>query len=211
MLLICDECGKSFNRDIIDYRTKHTFCCNKCSRIYNGRHRTKNIVTKLCLNCNTTVKTNKHLFCSHSCAATFNNKKFPKRKLKINYCITCNTPHYRKSKFCSIPCKIEYKYSQYINKWKSGEVDGLNGGVGISHYLRKYLFIKFDSKCSMCGWNKINSYTGKIPLTVEHKDGNYANNNESNLDLLCPCCHSLTATYGSLNKGKGRPRYNKGG
>jgi 5-methylcytosine-specific restriction endonuclease McrA len=30
------------------------------------------------------------------------------------------------------------------------------------------------------------------------------NHNEKNLNLLCPNCHSLTPTYGSLNKGNGR-------
>ena len=44
--------------------------------------------------------------------------------------------------------------------------------------------------------------------TVNHKDGNKANNKEDNLDLLCPNCHSLTKNYGSLNKGNST-RYKK--
>ena len=43
-----------------------------------------------------------------------------------------------------------------------------------------------------------------IPLEVKHIDGNYLNNSEENLMLLCPNCHSLTSTYkgANLNRGK---------
>lgn len=34
--------------------------------------------------------------------------------------------------------------------------------------------------------------------------GNYLNNSEDNLDLICPNCHSLTPTYRALNIGNGR-------
>ena len=59
---------------------------------------------------------------------------------------------------------------------------------------------------------EINKYTNKIPLEIEHIDGNYKNNNEENLILLCPNCHSLTSTYkgANLNNGrKSRSKYNK--
>jgi len=35
-------------------------------------------------------------------------------------------------------------------------------------------------------------------------DLNSENNNPSNLELLCPNCHSQTATYKSKNEGNGR-------
>lgn len=56
----------------------------------------------------------------------------------------------------------------------------------------------------MCGWGEMNKTTGKIPLEVDHIDGNFRNNQIDNLRLLCPNCHSLTSNYKSLNKGKGR-------
>ena len=57
-----------------------------------------------------------------------------------------------------------------------------------------------------------NPTTGKIPLELHHKDGDYSNNDEDNLELLCPNCHSLTATYkNALNHTgrKGRSKYYK--
>ena len=47
-------------------------------------------------------------------------------------------------------------------------------------------------------------YSKKIPIELEHIDGNSENNNLSNLKLLCPNCHSLTSTYRFLNVGNGR-------
>ena len=41
-------------------------------------------------------------------------------------------------------------------------------------------------------------------MEVEHIDGNYKNNNEDNLILLCPNCHSLTSTYKGANLNHGR-------
>jgi hypothetical protein len=41
---------------------------------------------------------------------------------------------------------------------------------------------------------------------LEHKDGNSENHNLNNLELLCPNHHSLTPTYGALNKGNGRTK-----
>jgi 5-methylcytosine-specific restriction endonuclease McrA len=71
-------------------------------------------------------------------------------------------------------------------------------------WARRYLFEINDNKCSLCGWSDRNIITDKIPLEVDHIDGNYLNNDIKNLRLLCPNCHSLTVTYKNLNKGKGR-------
>lgn len=98
------------------------------------------------------------------------------------------------------------KYENFINRWKQGLETGMRGTTAISRHIRRYLFEKFENSCSICEWSEINPYTGLIPLEVEHVDGNYTNNKEDNLVLLCPNCHSLTSTYKALNKGKGRPR-----
>lgn len=48
-----------------------------------------------------------------------------------------------------------------------------------------------------------------FPLEVEHIDGNFENNSEENLTLLCPNCYSLTPTYKGANKGNGRKERKK--
>lgn len=95
-------------------------------------------------------------------------------------------------------------YQDYIERWKAGEESGMRGKTNISAHIRRYLFEKYQSKCCECGWGMVNPSTGKTPLEVEHIDGNHKNNNEGNLKLLCPNCHSLTPTFKSLNRGNGR-------
>jgi ssDNA-binding Zn-finger/Zn-ribbon topoisomerase 1 len=63
---------------------------------------------------------------------------------------------------------------------------------------------KFGERCTICGWSKKNLATGKVPLEIDHIDGNSDNNTEANLRLICPNCHSLSPNFRNLNKGKGR-------
>lgn len=89
----------------------------------------------------------------------------------------------------------------------------MEGGEGVgfvSHWscfrACKKIFTreKLGNKCCLCGWAEINHSTGKVPLVADHIDGNWRNNTEENLSLLCPNCDSLTSTYAALNKGRGR-------
>jgi len=107
--------------------------------------------------------------------------------------------------YCSIKCQQTYQYRKYIDMWFLGEVSGgKSGGKYVSNYVRRWLFDKFDSKCQRCGWSEVNPASGLVPLDVHHIDGDSSNSAPSNVELLCPNCHSLTATYGNLNKGNGR-------
>lgn len=128
---------------------------------------------------------------------TFNKKEAKK-------CLNCGKEIKRNQIYCSHTCQQEYYYKEWISKWKAGEKTGVSGQYGTSAYLRRYLFEKYDNKCAKCGWNEINPYTQNIPLEIEHIDGNFENNSEDNLILLCPNCHSLTSTYKGANKGNGR-------
>jgi hypothetical protein len=74
----------------------------------------------------------------------------------------------------------------------------------LSRYLRRYL-LATQGRCAHCGWAERHPVTGKLPLHVDHVDGDFRNNRPENLRLLCPNCHALTPTYGALNRGRGRP------
>lgn len=120
-------------------------------------------------------------------------------------CLVCGKEPARSFyKYCSNKCQRQFEYENYINKWKSGELIGLNTIGLVSQTVKKYLRDKFGNKCSLCGWNKINKRTGQVPLVADHIDGNWRNNREENLRLICPNCDSLLPTFSASNRGKGR-------
>lgn len=171
-----------------------------------------------CLNCNKEIvpregqrlaDVKRKKFCNSSCAATYNNKAFPKKQAAEYNCLNCGSKLNRKGKYCNNNCQMEYQYKTYIDDWKNGLETGLSGEYQISSHIKKYLYNKYNNKCCKCGWSKTNPYTGNIPLEIEHIDGNYQNNHEGNLELLCPNCHSLTKTYKGANRGHGRASRNK--
>ena len=131
-------------------------------------------------------------------------------KRKIKYCKNCGKELNERHKiYCDNKCQKELEYKQYIQRWKDGLEDGIRGDYQLSGHIRRYLFEKYNNKCSSCGWSEFNLWTNTIPLEVHHLDGDYTNNEETNLTLLCPNCHALTDTYKSANtKGRlGRKKY----
>lgn len=126
-------------------------------------------------------------------------------------CLYCGKPCNKH--FCNNrECIENYRINQYVHNLAKGHVDGMRGKGAISSYLRRYLFRQNNNSCQECGWSKKNPATNKYPLEVHHIDGNYKNNTITNLQLLCPNCHAITATYKSLNSNgrKERQWKNKG-
>lgn len=152
---------------------------------------------------------------NHGIELPIRNKKLAGR-IPVNkgtgkkyYCLNCgkeityakNTFH----KYCSNSCQQEYEYKQWIEKYKQDNSIAKSTKWGqVPNQLRRYIFNKFENKCCECGWSEVNPYTNTIPLEIDHIDGNSDNNSEENLRLICPNCHSLTATYRGANRGNGR-------
>jgi hypothetical protein len=105
------------------------------------------------------------------------------------------------AKFCSLRCSADYRFKNTSSLLESGMYQGVTN----TYFLRKYLIRKYGERCCRCGWKEKHPTTGRIPVEVEHIDGDWRNNQPENLTLLCPNCHSLTPTFRALNKGRGRP------
>lgn len=140
------------------------------------------------------------------------SETFGKGKACKSTCLYCGKEFAKKSstfgKYCCRECCAKAKMQNNISMWKKGILTGTSG-FSCSSYVRDYMFKKYNYKCEKCGWGEINLYTKKVPLQIHHIDGNSLNNKESNLQVLCPNCHSLTENFGSRNKNapNGKSQY----
>ena len=129
----------------------------------------------------------------------------PNPKKPRSTCLVCGKETARAGyKYCSNRCQFEYQHLVYIQRWKEGKETGLIAIGVVSLHVKRYLREKYGNKCSICHWTEVNPKTGLVPVVADHIDGNWRNNVEDNLRLLCPNCDSLTPTYAALNKGNGR-------
>ena len=129
------------------------------------------------------------------------------------YCEYCGkelTSKQKNNRFCSYECANAFKKEIKIQEWKDGNHNGLNGTSQLASFVRNYMLEKAEYKCSKCGWHETNPTTGLVPLEIHHKDGDYRNNKEDNLEVLCPNCHSLTSNFKALNKDGRRDRTDTG-
>ena len=151
-------------------------------------------------------------FCSHSCAAQHNNRHRTRTPTVCNGGAPCEhcgeaTSGGRQRRFCSSRCATAARLEQQIAAWLAGEWDG-NGKYSLSKTVRTYLMTRADYRCQSpdCavpgGFKGVNPASGRSVLQINHIDGDASNSAPANLEVLCPNCHSMTSTFGALNRGK---------
>lgn len=114
-----------------------------------------------------------------------------------NKCNNCKKVHLTKNLFCSSTCRKEFRFRENLKKIKKGELKDTNRET-----IKKTVLTLKGHKCEIC---KTEEWQGeKIPLILDHIDGDHNNNKLSNLRLVCPNCDAQLPTYKSKNRGKGR-------
>ena len=107
--------------------------------------------------------------------------------------------HHHTNQYCSIKCHAILRRKTRIDEWLKGKK---YNNRDIPAWLKEpdgYLAQRDGYKCSECGVG--NEYNHKrLVLECDHIDGDHTNQNEKNLRLLCPNCHSQTDTFKGRNK-----------
>lgn len=158
-----------------------------------------------CLNCDKDYDVGLARFCTRSCSTSYTNRLKPKRAAPLPEatCLNCQIvflfdPKTKAGKFCSNSCRGLFVKKQTRESIENGTNVGESG-------LREYLVEKFGESCVDCGIGPV--WNGKpLTLHMDHKDGNSDNNHWTNVQLLCPNCHTQTPTYGAKGMGS---RYKK--
>jgi len=120
--------------------------------------------------------------------------------MKLYHCLNCGKENIvtlqKSNKYCNNQCQKDYEYKQFVKDWLDGRIE--KG----SRHIKRYVLELQENKCAKCN---LDTWLNKpIVLELEHKDGDSSNNRLSNLECLCPNCHSQTPTYKAKNKGNGR-------
>lgn len=186
------------------------YCSLKCAGVASWLGRPRKNKTKQCVECQKEFQYRElqQRFCSRSCAAKHNNRGVARNisvsvAKGVRLCSYCNAGIISKNatKYCSAKCMGMATRQRSIDAWLS---DSSTATVeqGLKQSIRTYLIEQANYQCSQCGWGEVNPTSGKVPLEVDHIDGDCYNNSSENLRVLCPNCHSLTPTYRALNKSK---------
>jgi len=145
-----------------------------------------------------------HPIFSRSPKAKYCSLQCFKARFRINRqpCRNCGGPlSLRVQKYCSNKCQHDYQFKQRLQAFHSGTPPAFRH----SNSLKRIVVSILGERCTNCGWAERHPVTGRVPIELEHIDGNWENNDPSNLTLLCPNCHSLTPTFRALKRGRGRP------
>jgi len=155
--------------------------------------------TKNCLNCEqefqarlSEIRRGNGKFCSTSCSSKYAAKQRPPKEPNCE-CALCGKKFYKKpysltkSKsglfFC---CRAHKDAAQRIGGIEEIMPPHYGAGVyGDSKAYRKIAFAHYSHKCCHCGYNEHPEI-----LQVHHKDRDHKNNDISNLEVLCPTCHT---------------------
>ena len=159
--------------------------CTECKKDYKGRIQ------------------NKLPFCSQSCGSKYYNRQRKQKKPLGNRtivekrCNFCKNKYvsYSTSKYCSMLCNIQAKKQDSQLKFEQGLLQS-------PAVLRQKISEQQGWNCNLCGITKWNDQ--KVPLVLDHIDGDSTNNFPNNLRLICPNCDAQLPTFKARNIGKGR-------
>lgn len=227
MIRNCNECGNKYEAEArYVNRGQGLFCSRACSGVYHGRLRTvKHEPNTTCSWCGNALYRKPSLlsrtsqsFCNAKCQKLAASN--PDSGYRTGPAPTIDRAVVTNCSVCEKPSREEAhpscrKKEKRIEDWLAGD-----NSVTLNHsrstglptdtkaFVKKYLIETRGDKCESCGFDQ-KAPDGRSIIQMDHINGNCFDNSPANLKLLCPNCHAMTPTYGSLNKGSGRAHRRK--
>lgn len=90
------------------------------------------------------------------------------------------------NKYCNNSCQQQHRSRMLINDWKENQ--DRTAWRQVPEWIKKYLIEQRGHRCECCGITQWQNHP--VPLVVNHRDHNTHNNEESNLEIVCPNCRS---------------------
>ena len=94
------------------------------------------------------------------------------------------------NKYCNNQCQQDHRKrtlnEKRVSDWREG--CGLYVWREVPDYIKDYLIQTRGHSCEVCG--NTTWMDDLIPLLAEQRDGDVYNNQEGNLELICPNCSS---------------------
>ena len=175
MEVICEECGKTFDKlpSQIAY-TNHNFCSRSCAGLYNGRQRKPGPYMGRQGQYERARALRKEGYGYHTIA----------KMVDVPFGTARNWVE-------DIPADPQNAFELSLCSRPFEELKGKSA-------MRKRLLAERNA-CWECG---LTSWRGKkISLELHHIDGDKKNNARENLMLLCPNCHTQTPNYRNKKQG----------
>jgi hypothetical protein len=107
--------------------------------------------------------------------------------------------HSYTNKYCNNSCQQQHRSRNLISDWKQKKET--KAWPKVPDWVKRYLIEQRGHKCEICnntehrevhpGGARDILVAHEIPLVVDYLDGNTYNNDESNLQVICPNCRAL--------------------
>lgn len=206
----CEQCGTPVKAK------RRRYCSNRCSLQGTAlqRSESKRRPKPSCPQCGKPVLTRGAVHCSRICANVTRRQEAEARRGEPAPCLRCGSTERRPrcdGPYCSWDCFNEDRYertgtfARWFAAWQAGENSGTREDGSPDWRVRQALVLLRGQRCEECGWAEVNPVSGRVPLHVDHVDGDRTKNRPEDVRLLCPNCHALTPNYQHLNNPRVQP------